>query len=98
MQTEEMIPLQQFCTYHHVEASFVISLRDAGLIEIVHTEQEVCIPSGQLTQLEKMVRFNTEMDINIEGIETITYLLERMKTMQQQIIQLNNRLRMYEEE
>jgi hypothetical protein len=38
------------------------------------------------------------MDINLEGIETITYLLERMQGMQQQIVQLKNRLRMYEDE
>ena len=96
MQTEDMIPLQQFCTHYHIEQSFVYSLKNAGLIEIIHTEQEIYIPENQLTQLEKMVRLNTEMDINLEGIETITHLLQRMRDMQQQIIQLNNRLRVYE--
>lgn len=98
MQTQEMIPLQQFCTHYHVEQSFVFSLQDAGLIEIIHTEHEIYLPETQLQTLEKMVRLNTEMDINIEGIETITYLLQRMHEMQQQIIQLNNRLRLYENE
>jgi hypothetical protein len=36
------------------------------------------------------------MDINLEGIETITYLLQRMNEMQQQILLLNNKLGMYE--
>ena len=98
MQTEELVPLQQFCTCHHIEQSLIFSLRDAGLVQIVHTEQEVCIPSSELNQLEKIVRFSTEMDINLEGIETIIYLLERMQGMQQQIVQLKNRLRMYEDE
>jgi chaperone modulatory protein CbpM len=98
MQTEELVPLQQFCTSHHIEQSFIFSLQYAGLVQVVHTEEEVCIPASQLKQLEQMVRFNTEMDINIEGIETITYLLERMQNMQQQIVQLNNRLRMYGDE
>lgn len=98
MQTEELVSLQQFCISHHIEQSFIFSLGNAGLVQIVQTEQEVCIPTSELKQLEKMVRFNTEMDINIEGIETITYLLERMQQMQQQITQLNNRLRLYEEE
>jgi chaperone modulatory protein CbpM len=97
MQTEELVPLQQFCTYHHVEESFIFSLQNAGLIEIVHTEQEIAIPASQLNELEKMVRLNTEMDINVEGIETITYLLQRIQSMQQEIIRLNNRLRMYED-
>ena len=99
MQTEEFVTIQQFCTSFHIEQSFIFSLQHAGLIQVVQTEtEEVCIPVSQLKQLEQMVRFNTEMDINIEGIETITHLLERIQHMQQQIVQLNNRLRVYEDE
>ncbi|MEP6844941.1 MAG: chaperone modulator CbpM [Panacibacter sp.] len=96
MQTKEMIPLTEFCGHYHIEQSFVYALKDSGLIEIMHTEEEMCIPVNQLNQLEKMVRLNTEMDINLEGIEAIAYLLQRVEQMQQQIIQLNNRLSMYE--
>lgn len=98
MQTEEMIPLQEFCMHHHIEQSFVYALQDSGLIEVIHAEQEICIPVSQLSQLEKMTRFYTDMDINLEGIEAITYLLQRMQQMQQQIIQLSNRLSVYENE
>ena len=97
MQTEELVPVQQFCTYHHVEESFIFSLQHAGLIEIVHTAQEIAIPVSQLNQLEKMVRLNNEMDINLEGIETISHLLQRMNDMQRQIADLHNRLQMYED-
>jgi hypothetical protein len=38
------------------------------------------------------------MDINLEGIETITFLLQRMNDMQQRITQLNNMLSIYENE
>ncbi|CAN5438541.1 hypothetical protein BH10BAC2_BH10BAC2_39010 [soil metagenome] len=98
MQTEEMIPLQDFCMYHHIEQTFVYALQDSGLIEIIHAEQEVGIPVSQLRRLEKMIRLYTDMDINLEGIEAITYLLQRMQHMQQQITQLTNRLSIYENE
>lgn len=98
MQTEEMIPLQDFCMHHHIEQTFVYALQDSGLIEIIHAEQEVCIPVSQLSQLEKMIRLHTDMDINLEGLEAITYLLQRIQQMQQQITQLTNRLSMYENE
>lgn len=98
MQTEEMIPLQEFCMHHHIEQSFVYALQDSGLIEVIQAEQQLCIPVSQLSQLEKMTRFYTDMDINLEGIEAITYLLQRMQQMQQQIIQLSNRLSVYENE
>lgn len=96
MQTEDMISLQEFCMNYHIEQSFVFALEDSGLVEIIYSEEEVCIPVNQLQQLEKLVRLNTEMDINIEGIEVITHLLERIGSMQQKIVQLNNRLSVYE--
>jgi hypothetical protein len=43
-----------------------------------------------------MVRLHFDMDINIEGIETITHLLERIEQMQQEITQLKNRVGVYE--
>jgi hypothetical protein len=45
-----------------------------------------------------MARLYYEMDINVEGIETISYLLERMIALQQQVRDLSNRLNRYEHE
>ena len=98
MKTDEMIPASEFCTHYHIELSFIQSLQQSGLIEIVSTEESLFVPANQLPQLEKLVRLYYEMDINLEGIETITYLLQRMNEMQQTITHLNNRLSMYENE
>ncbi len=98
MQTEEMIPADEFCIHHNIELSFIYSLKESGLIEMSSVEEKVFVPVSQLNQLERLVRLYYEMDINLEGIETITYLLQRMNDMQQQILLLNNRLRIYESE
>lgn len=97
MQTEEMIPVSDFCIHHNIETSFIYSLQESGLIEISTIQEETFVPVNQLSQLEKLVRLYYEMDINLEGIETISYLLQRMNEMQQQIIQLSNRLSLYED-
>jgi hypothetical protein len=96
MPTGEMIQLQQFCIHHHIQQQFVYALQDAGLIEIIEEEDDLFIPSDHLEELEKMVRLHTDMDINIEGIEAITHLLQRMHQMQLQIVQLSNKLSSYE--
>lgn len=96
MQTEEMIAADEFCMYHKIELSFIHSLKDSGLIEIYMVEEKVFLPVSQLSHLERLVRLYYEMDINLEGIETITHLLQRMNDMQQQIRQLSNRLSRYE--
>jgi chaperone modulatory protein CbpM len=97
METAAWIPADEFCIHHNIELSFIYSLKDSGLVEIMSSEEKVFVHADHLKQLEKMVALY-EMDINLEGIETITYLLQRMADMQQQILQLNNRLGMYENE
>ena len=98
MQTEEMIAADELCIHHNIELSFIYSLQESGLLEILRNEEKIFVPANQLNRLEKLVRLYYEMDINLEGIETITYLLQRMNDMQQQIAQLSNRLSRYEED
>ena len=98
MQTEEMIAVEEFCIHYNIEQSFVCTLHESGLIEIINREEKIFVPLSQVGHLEKMMRLHYEMGINPEGIETITYLLERMNEMQRQIVYLTNRLRMYEDE
>ena len=98
MLTEEMISAETFCIHHNIELAFIYDLNNSGLLEIIHIEEKVFVPTSQLPHLEKMVRLYQEMDINLEGIETITYLLQRMQEMQQKIVDLSNRLSRYEDE
>jgi hypothetical protein len=96
MQTEYLIAIDEFCANHNIEISFISSLQQTGLIEITTIKETGFIDAGQLQQLEKFIRFYYEMDINLEGIETITHLLQRIDSMQDEIVLLKNRLRLYE--
>jgi len=96
MQKENLIALDEFCNRHNIEISFISSLQQTGLIEISTIENSGFIHVSQLQQLEKFLRFYYDLDINLEGIETITHLLQRINSMQEEIISLRNRLRLYE--
>jgi len=96
MQTGNLIAVNEFCVNHNIQISFITSLQQIGLIEITNIRETGFIDAGQLQHLEKIVRFYFEMDINLEGIETINHLLERIQVMQNEIITLKNRLRLYE--
>jgi hypothetical protein len=97
MQTEYLIALDEFCVNHGVEIAFISSLHKTGLIEITTVKNTEYIAADQLLQLEKFIRFYYEMDINLEGIETINHLLQRINSLQDEIISLRNRLHLYEE-
>lgn len=96
MQTDNLIAVNEFCINHNIEISFISSLQQTGLIEITTIKETEFIDAEQLQQLEKFMRFYFELDINLEGIETITHLLHRINAMQDEIIALRNRLRLYE--
>jgi hypothetical protein len=98
METEYLIAIDEFCTSHNIEISFVSSLQQSGLIEITTRKNSTFIEADQLKQLEKFIRLYYELDINLEGIETINYLLQRIGSMQDEITSLRNRLRLYENE
>lgn len=96
MQKEKLIDINEFCVHHNIEVSFVSSLQQNGLLEITTIKENKFIDIDNLKHLEKIVRFYFDMDINLEGIETITHLLQRINAMQDEIILLRNRLRLYE--
>ena len=96
MQTENLVAVNEFCINHNIEVSFVSALEQTGLIEIAVVEETAFIDTDQLRQLEKFIRLHYDLDINIEGIETITHLLRRIDDMQDEITSLRNRLRLYE--
>jgi hypothetical protein len=96
METEYLIAIDEFCTSHNIEISFISSLQQSGLIEVTTIKEAGYIEAAQLQQLEKFIRLYYDLDINMEGIETITHLLRRISSMQDEIITLRNRLRLYE--
>lgn len=96
MDMKKFIAAQEFCARHNIEVSFIHSLEETGLIEIMNIEQTGFIPVNQLQQLEKIVRLYYELGINLEGIDTITHLLQRISDLQNQVTDLRNKLRFYE--
>lgn len=97
MKYGDMILASEFCIHHNIDLSLIQSLNESGLIETITIEEKVFVPETQLSHLEKMILLHNEMNINVEGIETINYLLERINSMQQQIQLLANKLRRFED-
>jgi hypothetical protein len=96
MDSKNLVAVNEFCTNHEIEISFISSLRESGLIEITSISEGDFIEAEQLKQLEKFMHLYYELDINLEGLETINYLLQRMDSLQDEIRALRNKLLLYE--
>ncbi len=96
MSTHELIALEVYCTHQGIDVTFVHSLHERGLI-LITTEREVhFIGSTQLARIEQLARMHYDLDINLEGIEAISHLLERMQSAQDDLRVLRERLSLYE--
>jgi hypothetical protein len=96
METNNLIAAEDFCTSHQVDFSFITSLQQLGIVEVTTIQEAGFINGNQLPKLEQCVRLHYDLDINPEGIDAITHLLDRIKTMQAEIQHLQNRLRAFE--
>ena len=91
-----MISIASYCLKYEIERSFIESLEDGGLIEIIQVDEERFIPYSALPRLEMYIRWHYELDINPEGIETIQYLLYKIDLLKQEVADLRGRLKVFE--
>ncbi len=96
MQNNELILAEEFCTHYKIQLSFISNLNQLGLIDITSVEERSYIPQSQLQKLEQIIRLHHDLDINLEGIDAITHLLDRVKSLQSEVTVLRNRLSFYE--
>lgn len=97
MSNKNLIPIQTLCKHYKVETSFFKGLNDHGLIEITTIETSNCIHQDHIPQVEKMIRLHQDLHINIEGIDTVLNLLQRIEALQTELHSAKRRLGIYEE-
>ncbi len=98
MVRKNLISTDEFCIHHNIEFSFIRNLQEFGLVETVSVQKVEYIPEDQLEKLERILRLHKDLDINTEGIDTIGHLVEKIRNLQEEVIYLKNRLRLYEDE
>ncbi|NLY25219.1 MAG: hypothetical protein GX042_09490 [Bacteroidales bacterium] len=80
---------------YEVEESFIESLRDLGLIQVIGQDEDLFIEYDDLTDLERFIRWHYEMDINVEGIDALRHMLQRVQSLQAELEQLRHELQFY---
>lgn len=96
MSKENFIPLHKLCTLYKVDMSFFSSLGEIGLIQITNMEETQFIHQDKITDIEKIIRIHYELGVNIEGIDIVFNLLQKIDDLESELILTKNRLRFYE--
>lgn len=96
MDSKNLIQIKQFCVYHEIEYTFITELHNYGLVQIVMLEEDEYLEPEQLPAVEKMIRLHYDLKINLEGIDVIANLLNKIEILQQNLTAAQNKLRLYE--
>ena len=96
MSKENFIPLHKLCELYQVEMSFFSNLSEIGLIQITTIEQSHFVHQDKINDIEKMIRIHRDLDLNLEGIDIVFNLLQKIDDLENELITIKNRLRFYE--
>lgn len=98
MKKENLIEINKLCTQYEVELSFFEQIEQIGLIEISTLTQHQYLHKKHIDNVEKVLRLHNDLKVNMEGIDVIFNLLDKITILQEELIQLKNRLDIYENE
>lgn len=96
METTNLILVEKCCANLEVEFSFINSLNDYGLIEIIVLEDKKYIANEQLKDVERAIHFHHELNINMEGIDVIYNLLQQIDNLQEELRVTKNKLNLFD--
>jgi chaperone modulatory protein CbpM len=91
MERDDLIPIEDLCRHYSVELTFVTDLNDYALLDFVRMEQALYLRKAQLNEFEMLCRMHYELDINMQGMDAIAHLLQKVKAMQEELNDLRLR-------
>ncbi|GHT74499.1 hypothetical protein AGMMS50262_07590 [Bacteroidia bacterium] len=91
-----LIIISEYIRYSTIEPQFIHLLEENGLIHVQKIENERFLDTEELSQLDRYARLYYDLSINIEGIDAIHHLLEKIDTLQDEMRNLRNRLSLLE--
>ena len=95
MSDKDILKLEKFCELYEVPISFIDSLNQFELIRLTTINDELYIENEELPVIEKFIRLHYDLEINVEGLDVINNLLQKIDTLKKEIIQLENELKYY---
>lgn len=90
MATTEWITLRDCCSHYDIEITFVESLQEYGLLELSSVQEVTYIHEDTIPRLEKFIRLHYELNINLEGLDVIANLIEKIESLQREVSLLKN--------
>jgi hypothetical protein len=95
MPVTKLIAVKTFCLQHNIPADFILELHQHEIIQLVIEKRNRFIPVKQLQELERIVRIYRDLQLDINGIQTVLHLVNRLQEKEAEITALRNQLNFF---
>ena len=96
MPTEKYIRIADFCRGHALEETFLLTLHEFELIEVLEVSGQPVVRRRDLHRLERLVRLHTDLGLGPQGLVAVDHLLGRVERLQEEVLELRRRLDRWE--
>jgi hypothetical protein len=92
MDERKYLSIEQICHSYQVSPSLLVAMEEYELIEIEYTNDEGYLGMEELAKLERLLRLNQDLDINVAGLCVVHELLEERKTLREELNRLKRQM------
>lgn len=89
---EDLVSLDRFCKSCNIDLTFVYSLAEQDLCEIIVVEEKQYVQHEDLPLLERLSRLHYELEINMEGLYAIAHLQGKIESLKEEVDYLTRKL------
>ena len=84
MLNNEFVPAELFCNMYSINVAVVESWQKMGLVDLIEYEEKPYIPNDQLHKLEQLLRLHFDLNIQLEDVDVVYNLIEKVKLLQKE--------------
>jgi len=96
MTKSDLITIIDLSAVYEVEVAFFSAIIEQDLIEVHEVDGDIHIDSTQLGKLEQILSLANDLKVNLEGIDVIFNLLERIARLEEELINAKHKLDFFE--
>jgi pyridoxine 5'-phosphate synthase PdxJ len=97
MKNKKLISIQQFCSLYETPTSFLDDLHKYEIIKFKVIDNTKHIKLKDISTVEKLIRLHYDLNINMEGLDAIIHLTNKINDLQKEINNLKRQIDFYEE-
>lgn len=96
MEKEQLILVSHYCQQTRTSLEFIDSLQEYGFIQVLLIEEHNYVHPEDIVEIERVNRLQEELGINLEGIDALNHMLQKVNQLEKELKIVRDRLRIYE--